>query len=66
MLVGVDPVAGMEDMTTSSDSLISYLRNYGIMTLEQVCTLWVGSDLDSYWLTAEDLKLGSDWKVEWD
>ena len=66
MYIGIDPLVGMEGSSTLSQSLISYLHDYGIVTLDQVYTPCSKGALGSQWFSADDLEFGGSWKVEWD
>ena len=64
--IGVDPIAGLDSSFALSASLVSYLHDYGFNTLDQICTKKMGSSIGSYWLTADELELGGQWKDEWE
>ena len=46
--IGIDPLAGMEGSSTLSHPLISYLHDYGIVTLDHIYTPCYGFDFDSH------------------
>ena len=64
--VGIDLVVGMEETYCLSWSLVSYLQDYGTITLNQAMNVCDWSSFGTYWLSFEDLNLGGDWKVKWD
>ena len=65
IMLGVDPIAGMNSSFTLSLEFLSYLNDYGIITLNHAHNLREGSYSNSYWLTAEDMELASPWKEAW-
>lgn len=65
VLIGIDPVAGMGDSFTLSQPLVSYLQDYGIMTLDQAYIHQTDGALELQWLSAVELDLGGCWRIEW-
>ena len=61
--VGLDPIVGMGSPYSLPKDLWEYLEDYGILSLDQVRNY--SPDARSYWLTADDLDLGGDWKLIW-
>ena len=61
VIVGVDPLTVMEDMSTLLEPLINYLGDYGIDTLDQACSSRIGCLNNSYWMSAKYLDLGGSW-----
>ena len=51
-------------ITTLHYDLRSYLSDYEITSLHHARNTLV--DSQAYWLSANDLELGSEWKIEWD
>ena len=49
-----------------SRSLVSYLQDYGIVTLNRDRNECEWSYAGTYWLSTEDLDLSRDWNIEWD
>ena len=43
--------------------LRAYLCDYGITTLQHARNPLI--DAQAYWMSVDDLKLGGDWKIEW-
>ena len=67
--IGIDPITGMENSFILSPSLVSYLHDYGIFTLNHIAVkISKFSSIGSgdIWLSVEELELGGDWKKEWD
>ena len=50
VLVGIDPIVGLEKSYGLSQSLLNYLNDYGIATLKQVRNLSDRLTSGSYWL----------------
>ena len=59
--VGLDLIIGMGTSFSLPRNLREYLEDFGIITLEQARNY--SPDARSYWLAAEDLDLGGEWKV---
>ena len=64
--IGIDPIVGMENSFILSPSLVSYLDDYGIFTLDQISVKNFANGYGVHWLSAEELELGGPWKKEWD
>ena len=67
---GVDTLIG-SDLSVGTDTLMvfpldlrEYLEDYGISSLAHARNL--SPEVLGYWLTAEDLELGGEWKLLWD
>ena len=61
--VGLDPIIGMGSSFSLPCDLWDYLKDYGIISLAQARNYSL--DAQTYWLTAEDLDLGGEWKLIW-
>ena len=59
--VGLDLIVGMGSPYSLPKNLRDYLEDYGILSLDQARNY--SPDARSYWLTADDLDLGGDWKI---
>ena len=66
VMVGIDPIVRLEKSYGLSLSLINYLNDYGITTLNHVRKLGDWSTFVSYWLSVDDLDLAGVWKLEWE
>ena len=60
VLVGADPIVGMDRAFILSVELRSYLEDYGITTLDQAINHATGC-----WFTAEELDLCDIWSRQW-
>ena len=56
IVIGYDPVIGSSSCLFFDQDFRSYLRDYGIQTLQHAQNPFV--DSQSFWLTADDLELG--------
>ena len=61
--VGLDLIVGMGSTFSLPKNLRDYLEDYGILSLNQATNYSL--DARSYWLMADDLDLGGDWKLIW-
>ena len=61
--IGLDPIVGISDIHFFSTDLRAYLCDYGITTLQHARNTLI--DAQDYWLSADDLELGGDWKIVW-
>lgn len=66
VLIGIDPVAGMEDNSALSRPLIRHLNDIDIVTLDHIHRPSIGCVFGSNWLKAVNLGLDGPWKAEWD
>ena len=65
IMLGFDPIVGMESTSALSLELVSYLNDYGLIPLNHALNLGGGTSSTSYWLAAGDKKLTGAWKDEW-
>ena len=63
--LGVDPIAGMNSSFVLSKGLMDYLIDFRISTLDQARNLGVGTNSQTYWLSAADLDLRGISKEQW-
>ena len=63
-LIGTYPLVGSDSQLFLPFDLRDYLEDYGITTLHHACNISHGSQ--GYWLAADDLELGGDWKILWE
>ena len=63
-LIGSDPIVGIDTLTLFPLDLHEYLENYGITSLAHARN--ISLEAQGYWLAAEDLELGGEWKLLWD
>ena len=61
--VGLDPIIGIGSPYALPCDLREYLEDYGIVTLDQARNYT--PEARHYWLTADDLDLGGEWKCLW-
>ena len=59
-----DPIVGTDTLTLFPLDLREYLEDYGITSLAHAHNISLNAW--GYWLTAEDLELGGEWKILWD
>ena len=57
-------IVGTDTLTVFPPDLCEYLEDYGISSLAHARNL--SPEVLGYWLTAEDLELGGEWKLLWD
>ena len=62
VLIGSNPIVGISDFHYFPTDLRAYLCDYGITTLQHARNPLINSQ--AYWLSADDLELGGDWKTE--
>ena len=65
IILGVDQIMGLDDSYVLSPELVECLHDYVMYSLNHAQNLGRGSNSNGYWLGADDLKLGGDWKEEW-
>ena len=63
--VGIDPIAGLTSDFILPEDLGLYLEDYGILSLSDVLNRGVATTSTDYWITAEELELGGQWKEAW-
>ena len=63
-LIGLDLIVGMDTLTFFPMDVREYLEDYGITSLAHARN--ISLEAQGYWLAAEDLELGGEWKFLWD
>ena len=60
IVIGSDLVIGSSSCLFFNQDFRSYLRDYGILTLQHAQNPF--TDSQSYWITVDDLELGGEWR----
>ena len=63
--IRVDPIAGSNFAYILPEDLRDYLEDYGISSLADAHYNGPNYISHQHWLSAEELDLDGDWKVEW-
>ena len=64
VLVGTDPIVGMENKLYLSQSLVDYLHDFGLKTLEHVRIGCNFLTFGSYWISTRDMDMSGEWFAE--